>query len=87
MKHRANPRFWNCYRQLPADVQRLADRCYDILREDPHYPSLHFAKVGRFWSVLVGLHYRAALAVEHGHDVIWFWIGSHAEYDGLIGQR
>jgi hypothetical protein len=46
---------------------------------------LQFKKVGRFWSVRVGLHYRA-LAVEHGADLIWFWIGSHADYDKLLGH-
>jgi hypothetical protein len=42
-----------------VDIQRLADRCYELLRQDPHHSSLHFKKVGRFWSVRVGLHYRA----------------------------
>ncbi|MEH1850521.1 MAG: hypothetical protein V7L11_02280 [Nostoc sp.] len=59
MRHRASPNFWYCYRQLPSDVQEFADRCYELLKQDPRYPSLHFKKVGRFWSVRVGLHYRA----------------------------
>jgi hypothetical protein len=71
---------------LPTDVQRLADTCYALLRQDPRHPSLHFRKVGRFWSVRVGLHYRA-LAVEHEEDILWFWIGSHADYDRLLGHR
>jgi hypothetical protein len=29
------------------------------------------------------LRYRA-LAVRRGDDFIWFWIGSHAEYDALL---
>ena len=86
MRHQATPRFWSCYRQLPEDVQRLADRCYELLRQDPQRPSLRFRKIGRFWSVRVGLHYRA-LAVEHESDLVWFWIGSHAEYDQLVGRR
>lgn len=86
MRHRASPRFWGCYHALPAEVRRLADRCYELLRQDPHHPSLHFKKVGRFWSVRLGLHYRA-LAVEDGQDVVWFWIGSHAEYDRLTSQQ
>jgi hypothetical protein len=85
VRHRASPRFWQCYRQLPEDVQRLADRCYELLQRDPRHPSLHFEKMGRFWSARVGLHYRA-LAVEHGTDLIWFWIGSHADYDRLLGH-
>ena len=85
MKHRANPRFWRCYRQLPEEVRRLADESYHLLREDSRHPSLHFKKIGRFWTVRVGLHYRA-LAVQREADVVWFWVGPHAEYDRLIGQ-
>jgi hypothetical protein len=87
MTHRATPRFWACYRNLPETVQRLADRGYELLRNDPRHPSLHFKKIGPFWSVRVGLHHRA-LAVEDDGDVVWVWIGSHDEYDRLIsGQR
>jgi len=85
MKHRATPRFWRCYRRLPDEVQRLADRCFVRLRQDLHHPSLHAKQVGRFWSVRIGLHYRA-LAVEHEGDLVWFWIGSHADYDLLLGR-
>jgi len=42
-------------------------------------PSLHFKRVGRLWSVRIGLSYRA-LAVEDGTDFIWVWIGTHDEY-------
>jgi hypothetical protein len=85
VRHRATPRFWQSYGQLPEEVQRLADRSYELLRQDPQHPSLHFKKVGRFWSARVGLHYRA-LAVEHETELVWFWIGSHAEYDRLLSD-
>ena len=85
MNHRASPRFWSLYRRLPVEVQRLADSCYELLRQDSRHPSLHLKKVGRFWSVRVGLHHRA-LAVEEGRDLVWFWIGTHAEYDRLLSQ-
>lgn len=86
MTHHASARFWQAYDALPPEVQRLADENYELLKRDPRHPSLHFKKVGRFWSVRVGLHYRA-LAVQQETDLIWFWIGSHAEYDRLIQQR
>jgi hypothetical protein len=70
---------------LPGEIRQLADRCYGLLRQDPHHPSLHFKKVGRVWSVRIGLHYRA-LAAQRENDIVWFWIGSHAEYDTLIGR-
>jgi hypothetical protein len=83
MNHRATPRFWVCYRRLPAEVQKLADRCYQSLLENPRHPSLHFKRVGQFWPVRVGLHYRA-LAIEEAGGVVWVWIGPHAQYDGLL---
>lgn len=86
MNHRAHARFWKCYRALPADVQDLADRSYALLRQNPGHPSIHFKKVGVFWSSRVGLHHRA-VAVETGDDLVWFWIGSHAGYDRLVGRK
>jgi hypothetical protein len=71
---------------LPQAVRQLADRSYQLLKANPAHPSLHLKKVGPFWSARVGLHYRA-LAVESGQDRVWFWIGSHAEYDTLLGRR
>ncbi|MBE9145119.1 ParE family toxin-like protein [Planktothrix mougeotii] len=83
MKYCATPDFWYYYRQLPNEIQELADRCYELLKQDSRYPSLHFKKVGQFWSVRIGIHYRA-LAVEENGEMVWFWIGSHAEYDRLL---
>ena len=85
MKHFASPDFWRCYRSLPESVQRLADKNFRLLKNGPHHPSLGFKKVGQFHSARVGLHYRA-LATEVEGDYVWFWIGSHADYDRLIGK-
>jgi hypothetical protein len=35
--------------------------------------------------VRIGLAYRA-LGVRDGDDVVWFWIGSHADYDQLLRE-
>lgn len=86
MKHHASRRFWEHYHALPAEVQRLADANYQLLKSDPRHPSVQLKKVGRFWSARVGLHYRA-LGVEDASDVVWFWIGHHSEYDRLVGSR
>jgi hypothetical protein len=83
--HHTTPRFWDCYNALPAEVRQLADCNYQVLKDDPSHPSLHFKRIGRFWSVRVGLHYRA-LAVEGPEGPVWFWIGSHAEYDRLVAN-
>jgi hypothetical protein len=54
------------------------------LRADPRHPSLHLKRVKRYWSARVGLHHRA-VAVDAPDGLLWFWIGSHADYDKLIG--
>ena len=84
MNHYASSEFWSCYRSLPEEVQRLADAAFARLKENPQYPGLHFKKVGALWSARIGAHYRA-LAVEVADGLIWFWIGTHAAYDRLVG--
>ena len=84
MSHYASPSFWTCYEGLPKSVQDLADKSFELLKADSQYPSLHFKKIGNFRSVRVGLHYRA-LAVEIPDGLVWFWIGSHSDYDGIVG--
>jgi hypothetical protein len=83
MRHFASPAFWGAYSELPAAVRELADKNYALLKENRQHPSLHFKKVGRFWSVRIGLRYRA-LATEVDGGLLWFWIGSHADYDALV---
>jgi hypothetical protein len=86
MKHFVLPRFWQCYRQLPRDVQELADKNHELLKTDPWHPSLHLKKVGKtrqLWSVRVGMHHRA-LGMDKPEGIVWFWIGPHAEYDQLL---
>jgi hypothetical protein len=85
VNHHASPRFWRCYDALPGRIRELADKNFELLKADPTHPSLHFKRVGRFHSVRVGLHYRA-LGVDADDGVLWFWIGSHAEYDALNGR-
>jgi hypothetical protein len=85
VRHRASQRFWKAYRALPDDERAAADQAFRVLKDDSRHASLHFKKVGRFWSARVGLRVRA-LAVESGNDLVWFWIGTHAEYDSLIAR-
>lgn len=83
MIHHASPAFWKAYEALPAGVRKIADKNYQLLKVDPRHPSLHLKKAGWYWSVHVGLKYRA-LALDVDDGVLWFWIGTHAEYDRLV---
>jgi hypothetical protein len=84
LKHFASPEFWGLYKALPQSVQELADRNFALLKNDSYHPSLHLKKAGCYWSVRVGIHYRA-VAVEVSDGLLWFWIGSHEEYNKLMG--
>jgi hypothetical protein len=82
------PEFLVLYRALPEQVRQQARQAYALFRQDPHHPSLRFRQVHPIrpiFSARVGLHYRA-VGVREGNDIFWFWIGSHAEYDGLLNQ-
>jgi hypothetical protein len=83
--HRTTPRFWQAYEALTPEIQKIADHCYQLLNADPAHPSLHFKKVGKYWSVRAGLNHRAlGLAIDEG--ILWFWIGIHEEYVRIIGR-
>jgi hypothetical protein len=73
-------KFWIHYQKLPPEIQTLADKTYLRLKENPRHPSLQFKKIGKVWSVRVGLHHRA-LAAQIPEGFLWFWIGLHDEYD------
>lgn len=77
------PAFWDAYYALPEVVRKLADKAFEQLKANPQYPSLHFKKAGRFLSARVGIHHRV-IGVEILDGVLWFWIGTHADYDRLI---
>ena len=83
--HRTEPDFWRYLAQLPESVQRTARRNFQRLKEDPRYASLHFKKIGVYWSVRIGRSYRA-IAYQEGDDFVWVWIGKHDEYDRIIGS-
>ncbi len=88
MKHMTLPRFWRSYQNLPKEVQNLADKNFQLLKADPYHPSLHFKKVGeknQLWSVRGSRQYRA-LGREKPEGIVWFWIGSHGEYDELLKE-
>jgi hypothetical protein len=125
------PEFWQHFNRLPAEIQKLAEKDFDLLRaclkngwngplarfrrqlaaespgglvahqnrpvacstqiwifrqalkQNSRHPSLRLKKAGAFWTVRVGIHYRA-VAKERTEGLIWFWIGHHSEYDRLL---
>ncbi|MFM8721084.1 MAG: hypothetical protein ACKOFH_16405 [Chthoniobacterales bacterium] len=58
MSHFASPDFWFHYRQVPPEIRDLADKNFELLKQNLRHPSLRLKKVGIFYSALVGLNYR-----------------------------
>ena len=83
MRHFTTPQFWQIYNTLPQEIQKLADKSFELLKADAGHSSLRLKKVGPYWSARVGAHYRV-LATERAEGLVWFWIGPHAVYDALI---
>ena len=66
-----------------ASGTAIARQNFDLLKSNHRHPSLHFKRIGKFWSARAGLNYRA-FAVNDGPDFVWVWIGPHDEYEKLV---
>jgi hypothetical protein len=78
--------FISCFRELPPRIQRLARKNYKLWKEDPSHPGVQFKLVGKrmpVYSIRVGIGWRA-LGLRVDQVIVWFWIGSHAEYMKLL---
>jgi hypothetical protein len=86
MKSVATRRFWNLFKTLPPNIQKLAVKNYHLWRRSPNHPSLHFRRLkgseDRF-TIRIGDHYRGLGTLRLG-AMTWVWIGTHAEYDRLV---
>jgi hypothetical protein len=85
LNHHTSPDFWALFNSLPSAIQNLARENFEVLKTNPRHPSLHFKKAGGYWSVRVGLNYRA-LGKQVDDGVLWGWIGSHDEYERVLAN-
>ena len=66
--------------------KKNALKAYRLWRENTQHPSLQFKQVHAtlpIFSVRVGLGWRA-VGIRKNAEMIWYWIGSHDEYDALL---
>ncbi len=88
MNSHATGRFWELYSRLPDDIRRAADKSYRLWRRNPGHPSLQFKRVHTkrpVWSVRITEGWRA-IGVRDDDTMVWFWIGTHDEYERLLKQ-
>jgi len=73
---------------LPPRIKRQAVEAYRLFKADPNHPSLKFKKLPPFddlWSVRINADYRA-IGRWRGDTLVWFFIGSHADYDRMLAK-
>ena len=89
MISRTTEQFRSLLAHLPAELQTTAREAYRLFSDNPSHPSLRFKPIHgtrNVFSARISYGYRALGRVE-GDTVVWFWIGSHADYDKLLRQR
>lgn len=76
--------FWAAYNALPVEIQQQAREKYRLWEKDAFNAALHFKPLfNNIWSVRINQNYRA-LGRRTGSLIVWFWIGTHADYDELL---
>ena len=81
-------KFRKCFANLPQNIKAEARKVFKTWKSDPFLKNLKFKKIHNkedIYSIRIGLHWRA-LGVKKSNKIIWFWIGSHSEYDKLINN-
>jgi hypothetical protein len=88
MNSRTTKRFRELFAALPRQIQEQARQAYRTFQENPQHPGLRFKQVHPdppIYSARVGISYRA-VGVKEGDTIVWYWIGSHADYDQLLSM-
>lgn len=86
MKSETTSKFWKSYNQLPSHIRKQAKEAYSIFKNDLYYPSLQFKRIHSsqpIYSVRIMIDYRS-VGVLKDNSIIWFWIGTHSDYDTLV---
>ena len=86
MISRTNEDFRRDFAALPAAVKKQAKVAYRQFANDPNHPSLRFKKLPPHedvWSVRITSDYRA-IGRWRKDTIVWFFVGSHADYDKVL---
>ncbi|MDZ7288576.1 MAG: hypothetical protein ONB44_02270 [candidate division KSB1 bacterium] len=88
MKSYTTERFRKLLQQVPEQTRRQAREAYRLFMQNPYHPSLRFKQihpVKPIYSVRINIDYRAVGTLDED-EIVWFWIGSHTDYDKLIAR-
>lgn len=87
MISRLHPKFRRDFERLSEDIRERAREAYRRFAADPNHPGLRFKRLHAelpLWSVRINDTYRAVGVRRADDEIVWFFIGTHAEYDRLL---
>jgi hypothetical protein len=94
-RNRTTRQFRDLFEGLPAHIQALTRDACILFDRNPAHRSLRHHELqdnkkaqhvpGSF-SVSITMQYRA-IYVREGETNVWYWIGTHAEYDVFTGRK
>lgn len=81
--------------RLPPPIRKLAESAFATFQRNPDHPALRRhrladSEAGRHrsgtWSVSITMKYRALYVVD-GETNVWYWVGSHSDFDTFVGRK
>lgn len=87
IRSRTTGRFRQAYLALSLADRRLARKAYRLWQQNPGHPSLRFKALqggSGVWSARVSRDLRALAVQAKDGAWVWFWIGTHADYDQVL---
>lgn len=91
--NRRRKSYRDLYAELSRDVQEHADQKFEFFVANPRHPSLRLHRLRdagkgshepNSYSVTVERRYRALYFID-GDTNVWYWIGTHTDYDRFTG--
>jgi hypothetical protein len=88
MQSKTTAKFRALLSATPQSVRLKTKATYALWSKNPEHPSLRFKKVHDslpIYSVRIDLNWRAVGTLQKD-TMVWFWIGSHRDYEKLLSQ-
>jgi hypothetical protein len=92
--NRTTRSFRRMYSALPTNIRELCRSKCRVFHDDPNHPSLRVHDLqdrkkgshrGGSISVSITMRYRSIFVVGDDGVNVWYWVGTHAEYDRFTG--
>jgi hypothetical protein len=95
-RNRTTRQFRELFAALPPHIQELCRGACVLFDKDPAHPSLRHhelidTKKGQHlpgsFSISITMRYRAIYVPADDGINIWYWVGTHADYDTFVGGK